>query len=396
VPALLLEETESETSEVKPASETDFIAEYRKTLTDEDRCRLEQADGQLGLQSHKKSKKAKSNKQRVTSANQKLMMELIGKERQRQRKELSHERILNLSEIVKVGRRLMNSQEKKDIRAATVLKSNIVRLVPNVDMDKKLFLCEFMKILAYADSYFKQRLYVAFYNAALTLTFLAIQVSEYSLADKTYSLFGQMLLAAKRYDLALELYRKLRNCAHTHKDIISKMFALHMMAHCFFKMEKYEDAVVAYKYLLALSWASKSQEIELSAYQGLARMHLYLGNIEKVKFYDAKITYGQYEPEYSQGYKVHVANVMNEHPWLKETLNRDQTEHGQLAGLLFLQRQAEEVYQFDTHLKTLFSEKLLDFSLFKADVVAALSEVTGHFKKCHESGKHLEMIDPSI
>ena len=128
-----------------------------------------------------------------------------------------------------------------------------------------------------------------------------------------------MLLTAKRYELALELYRKLRNCAHTNRDLLSKMFALHMMACCFAKMEKYGDAVICYKYLLAIAWASKSQEVEMMAYQGLKRMHLYLGNIEKVKYYDAKVLYGKYEPENSQGYKVHIANVINDHPWLKET-----------------------------------------------------------------------------
>ena len=35
-----------------------------------------------------------------------------------------------------------------------------------------------------------------------------------------------MLLAAKKYGLALELYRKMRNCAHTCHDVISKMYAL--------------------------------------------------------------------------------------------------------------------------------------------------------------------------
>ncbi len=74
--------------------------------------------------------------------------------------------------------------------------------------------------------YFKQKQFTAFFNAALTLTFMAIQVGLFILADKIYSLFGQMLMTAKKYNLALELYRKLRNCAHTHRDIVGKMFAL--------------------------------------------------------------------------------------------------------------------------------------------------------------------------
>lgn len=95
------------------------------------------------------------------------------------------------------------------------------------------------------------------------------------------------------------------------------------MAFCFSKLEKYENAIISYKYMLALAWTCKSQESEIFAYQGLARMHLYMGNIEKVKFYDAKITYGQYEPENSQGYKVHVTNALSEHPWLRDHATKE-------------------------------------------------------------------------
>ena len=91
------------------------------------------------------------------------------------------------------------------------------------------------------------------------------------------------------------------------------------MAHVFAKLEKYENACICLKYMLALSWTCKLPEAELAAYEDLARMHLYLGNIEKVKFYDARVTYGQYEPEESQGFKVHVTAQLNRHTWLKNT-----------------------------------------------------------------------------
>ena len=72
-----------------------------------------------------------------------------------------------------------------------------------VDMDKKMFLFELLKILAYSDFYFKQKEYTAFYNTALAISFCCIQVGQYLIANKVYSLFGQMLLTAKRYVLAL-------------------------------------------------------------------------------------------------------------------------------------------------------------------------------------------------
>ena len=75
------------------------------------------------------------------------------------------------------------------------------------------------------------------------------------------------------------MYSKLRNCATTHRDVIMKMFALKQMGHVFSKLEKYENAILCFKNLLALAWTSKSTEAEFCAYEGLALMHLYLGNI---------------------------------------------------------------------------------------------------------------------
>ena len=94
------------------------------------------------------------------------------------------------------------------------------------------------------------------------------------------------------------------------------------MSFCFQKLEKYQNAIIALKYMLCMAWACKSTEAEYSAYEGLTRMHMYLGNMEKVKFYDAKVTLGHFEKETSKGYKVHVHNVLAAHPWLKETKSR--------------------------------------------------------------------------
>ena len=122
------------------------------------------------------------------------------------------------------ARRAKDAEE--EARQHTVLRSSIVKVIPQTDMDKKLFLGELLKMMGYAEMYYNSRQYVAFYNVGLTIAFTAVQVQHFVLADKVYSLFGFMLLTAQKYALALEMYRKLRNCAHTHRDIISKMFAL--------------------------------------------------------------------------------------------------------------------------------------------------------------------------
>ena len=97
-------------------------------------------------------------------------------------------------------------------------------------------------------------------------------------------------------------------------------------------MEKYENAIICFKYMLALAWTCKSIEAELMAYEGLAAMHLYLGNIQKVKFYDARVTYGAYEPE-SQGYTITVSAMQSQHPWLKEVTTKKLEAKGHLVGI---------------------------------------------------------------
>ena len=52
--------------------------------------------------------------------------------------------------------------------------SFIIKHTPYADMDKKLFLCELLKLLAHADIYFKTQKFVAFYNTAITITFLCV------------------------------------------------------------------------------------------------------------------------------------------------------------------------------------------------------------------------------
>ena len=130
-----------------------------------------------------------------------------------------------MTEISKKRANKVREEETQENRQYSALRSKIIKILPMVDMDKKLFLQEFLKLLAYADMYFRQRHYMAFYNAGLTIAYCAIQTNQLQLADKVYSLFGQMLFTAKKYTLALQMYVKLRNCAHTHKDVLVKAYA---------------------------------------------------------------------------------------------------------------------------------------------------------------------------
>lgn len=148
-----------------------------------------------------------------------------------------------------------------------------------MDADKNYFLNEFLKIMAYSENYYKQKKYSALFNAGMTLAFICIQIQHYTLANKVYSMFAQMFMVSKKGQLAVMMYNKLRCCAHTDKDAATKMFAYKQMGYAYCQLEKYESAIIAFKHMLALSWAIKSAEGELAAYEALTLMYLYRGQV---------------------------------------------------------------------------------------------------------------------
>lgn len=101
-----------------------------------------------------------------------------------------------------------------------------------------------------------------------------------------------MLLDKKEGDLAENMYNKLLACAHTNQDIMVKMFAYKQLGYTYIQLKRYVSSLMAFKHMLAVAWTIKSCEGEFSAYEGLARAYLYQGMIEKVKFYNDRITAG--------------------------------------------------------------------------------------------------------
>ena len=172
--------------------------------------------------------------------------------------------------------------------------------------------------MAHAENFFRLKHFVQLYNAGLLIAFLCIMTQHYSLACKVYSLFGQILLSNGKADFAERMYNKLRACAHTAKDTVTKMFAYKQLGYTYIELERYESAMMAFKHMLALAWTLQSFEGEFAAYEGLSKSYLYQGQIDKVKFYDDRITEGEYEPADSQLYKISISSMVTEHPWLKE------------------------------------------------------------------------------
>ena len=77
-----------------------------------------------------------------------------------------------VTEITK--KRKKKLEKEQESRQYTVLKSTIIDKIPNVDLDKKLFLKELLKLLGFADMYFKKHEYMAFFNAGLAMAFIAV------------------------------------------------------------------------------------------------------------------------------------------------------------------------------------------------------------------------------
>ena len=126
-----------------------------------------------------------------------------------------------------IRNKTLKRRARVELRPHSVLRSkkDDVDIRPGFDADKNYFLKEFLKLLAYAENYQKVKQFVGFYNTGLMLAYFCIQIQHYSLANKVYSLFGQILLVAKKGDLAVKMYTKLRHCAHTDRDSMTKMFA---------------------------------------------------------------------------------------------------------------------------------------------------------------------------
>ena len=131
-------------------------------------------------------------------------------------------------------------------------------LKDNVDIDKQYFVDEFLKLLAFAENYYKLGMWIAFYNSGLVIAFICVQTQHYSLAAKVYSLFSTMLVAAKEYRLALYMARKLRNASHTAKDCLMKMYAYKQMGYINSELQRYDSAILCFKHMLALAWTCRS------------------------------------------------------------------------------------------------------------------------------------------
>ena len=195
-----------------------------------------------------------------------------------------------------------------------------------------------------------------------------------------------MLLVAKKGQLAILMYNKLRACAHTDNDAVTKMYAYKQMGYTYCFMEKYESAIIAFKHLLGLAWTIKSPEGELAAYEGLSLMYLYIGQIQKSKFFEARISHGYYQPYDSQLYKITVSSTLNDNRWLKK---ENPVLSKGLNNLDIAIEKADDMQRLGTHFSKFFADRLRDYSLLRPETMSTLTEVSAHFQTCHDDGNHI-------
>ena len=89
--------------------------------------------------------------------------------------------------------RMRKEKDKSKARQFTFFrlsKAAKVDLRINIDTDKQYFIDEFLKIMCFAEDYYRLGKWLAFYNSGLVLAFIAIQTLHYTLATKVYSMFG--------------------------------------------------------------------------------------------------------------------------------------------------------------------------------------------------------------
>lgn len=88
-----------------------------------------------------------------------------------------------------------------------------------------------------------------------------------------------------------------------------------------------------------------------------------------------------------------MSQIINEHKWLK-----DKTGTGpqvKKRGIEHAWEEAEDLGRFSTHIVAFFKDRVMDYSIMKPAIVKTLAETSRFFKKCHNTGSFIEMVDPS-
>ena len=155
-------------------------------------------------------------------------------------------------------------------------------------------------------------------------------------------------------------------------------------------MENYQEAILCYKYSLSMSWAVDSVEVEMACYRELCASRYHLGHVEKSKFYDDRFLSGFSEPPNSQTRQTAVQQCITKNSWLTEKIERGSggLKNRRLDRLGLARRNAKAMRTKRSHINSLFSETMLDFSLIKPDYLKLLTNVDLRMKEGKRSGKY--------
>ena len=86
---------------------------------------------------------------------------------------------------------------KDKARTHTLLMDKHHEQTACIDLDKKQFLMELLKMFVHVDVYMKKKDFTALSNLGMTIAYLAVVIRQYNIVMKVYSMFAQIFLVNK-------------------------------------------------------------------------------------------------------------------------------------------------------------------------------------------------------
>lgn len=71
------------------------------------------------------------------------------------------------------------------------------------------------------------------------------------------------------------------------------------LGHTFFLLKKFDESIIAYKWMLELAWEKNDYSNELEIYKKLAVANYYLGDLKRANYYEKRATWGMIENDLS-------------------------------------------------------------------------------------------------
>ena len=99
-----------------------------------------------------------------------------------------------IKEMTEAAKRRNKDVRRERVRSHTLLQSQHDEQIPCVDLDKKQFITELLKMFTHVDHFMKKKEYCALANLGMTIGFLGVILRQYNFVMKAYSMFAQIFM----------------------------------------------------------------------------------------------------------------------------------------------------------------------------------------------------------